>query len=156
MTALPGTPETYDARLPDAFLPDTLSIADLLKAFGSGVIDPGGAPSTLANVLAGTPGTEWYQRYMQELRDKQPTVAGMGAAVPAVAGGIGYMALRNALTLPTLYRNMVPPGAALRDFGRLLPPSMVLGGGFGKIGEEIWPPNQRQQRPQAAYPPEKF
>jgi hypothetical protein len=138
----PVMPEEYDTKEPEG-LP-------YLRAFGAGVVDPMGIPSWAYNKLSGSPNSDWYTRRMQEARDESPILAGMGSAVPMAPLGVGYMAARNALTLPFSYS--AAPGAALRSIGELLGPSMLFGGAMGQLREELSPP-PRPQRPQGAYPP---
>lgn len=126
----PVMPEEYDT-------PEALgSLTPHLRALGAGFVDPAGVPSALVNALAGTPGTDWYSRRMQELRDESPMAAGMGSAlIPGVGAGRAI-------------------GGTLKEIldPKFLLALMLLGGQGGQARSQVVGPLTRP-RPQGAYPP---
>jgi hypothetical protein len=128
----PVMPEEYDR-------PAALgSLQPHAEAFGAGVVDPMGVPSWLANKLAGSPNTDWYQRWAQEKRDQSPFAAGVGSTILPALLGLGGLRAAGQLT----------SAEALGAF----PEVMALGTGVSGVRSAFVEPS-RKQRPQASYPP---
>jgi hypothetical protein len=128
----PVMPEEYDR-------PATLgSLQPHAEAFGAGLVDPMGIPSWLVNKLAGSPNTDWYQRWAQEKRDQSPFAAGVGSTI--LPGLLGLGGLRAAGQLTS--------AEALGAF----PEVMGLGAGVSGVRNAFVGP-ARKQRPQGSYPP---